>query len=173
VQAHEQVVFADRERLADLGCRAVFDQAQAYGIAQAIGQLLDAVERVAQALALLGAFFRPGVRAGLRKRRVVVVRAVVERVHHWAAPHDVDDLVLQHRRQPRAQLGAAGKGGAAGDHGLEDVVHRVFGQHRVGQPALGKAHEVAAVRSQVACSDGEGSGQGRGEAGLHGEQLRG
>ena len=70
---------------------------------------------------------------------------VVEGLVVVEAAQRVDDLVLEHGGEPRAQRRAAGEHGAAGDHGLEHVVHCVFGEHRVAQLAKREAHQVGAV----------------------------
>ena len=69
---------------------------------------------------------------------LVVVETLVVR----SAAHRVDDLVLQHRRQPRAQGGPAAERGAPREHGFEDIVHGILGQHRVAQAPRREANEI-------------------------------
>ena len=145
VQAHEQVLLADAEPRADLGGVALVEHAQPHHVAQRRRQRLDALQRTAQPLALLGDFVGARLRAGMRRARRRSPASSSSDSCSGAAAHAVDDLVLEHGRQPGAQRGAAGEGRAAGEHGLEHVVHDVFGQHRVVQPALREAHEVGAV----------------------------
>ena len=77
----------------------------------------------------------------------------------------VDDLVLQHGGQPGAQRRAAAEARAAGEHRLEHVVHRVFGERRVAQLAQREADEVGAVRDELGERDRHA---GRARGGLHG-----
>ena len=86
---------------------------------------------------LVGLRLRAGDGVGAAAAFVVVERLVVA-----GTAQAVDDLVLQHRRQPGAQSRPAAEAGAAGEHGLEDILHRVFGQGCVVQPARGEAHQV-------------------------------
>ena len=109
VQAHEEVVLADRQapgtprRWAGPAARA--------GASRRAGPPAGprCVPALAQQLALLGELVGPRLRAfqrqGRRRRRRVVVQAVSA----GALAHQVDDLVLQDGRQPRAQRRPAGK----------------------------------------------------------------
>ena len=62
--------------------------------------------------------------------------------------------------QPRAQRGAAAEAGAAGEHGLEHVVHHVLGQRRVAQLALREADEVGRCETSSAIEIGSDGGSG-------------
>ena len=111
------------------------------------GQRFDARKRLRETLALFGDVVGPGLRtfdggAGL-------VEGVVDRGVARLAPHRVDDLVLEHGRQPGAQRGASAEGGASGEHRLEDVVDRVLGQDGIAEASSGEAHEIGAVRDQL------------------------
>jgi len=81
---------------------------------------------------------------------VLVVERLVVQV---AAAQRVDDLVLQHRRQPRAQRRSAAEAGAAREDGFDHVVDRVLGERRVAQLAQGEADEVRAVRDELGDRD--------------------
>ena len=106
-------------------------------------------------LALLGDLVGARLLAGDAVCGAFAALVVVERVVmlQVAAAQRVDDLVLQHRRQPRAQRGAAAEAGAAREDGFDHVVDRVLGERRVAQLAQGEADEVGPVRDQLGDRD--------------------
>ena len=73
VQAHEEVLLADRQSAAHLGAAVVVQQPQFDGAAQCLRQRSDAQQGVAQLLALLGQSLRPGVGAGQRQPFAIFV----------------------------------------------------------------------------------------------------
>ena len=83
-------------------------------------------------------------------QRLAVFIVHIQAVGAGALAYQVDDLVLEDGGEPGAQGGAAGERGTAGQHGLEHIVHHVFGKHRVVQAGLCKTHQGAAVRHHVA-----------------------
>ena len=105
-------------------------------------------------LALLGDLVGARLLAGDAVRGAFAALVVVERVVVLvAAAQRVDDLVLQHRRQPRAQRCAAAEAGAAREDGFDHVVDRVLGERRVAELAQGEADEIRPMRDQLGDRD--------------------
>ena len=169
VHANEQVLLADAELGADRRRRPFLDDAQHDRVAQRRRQPLDAIERVGELFAPRGDLCGAGAVARDVVAGALVVVAVVERDVVRVAAQDIDDLVLEDRRQPRAQRGAAAEASAAGEDRFDDVVHRVLGESRIAELAQREADEVGPVRDDLGDRDGQAR-RGGGGGVQHGGQ---